>query len=88
MRVQTLTHFNFGTAQPGVTWMDVNPKFPSIPNLAENNIPINDIKAWYLFRSQKYDEALYLLNQDKNAKSVFHVQRMAESFNLYLQRHD
>jgi O-antigen ligase len=67
MRVQTLTHFNFGTAQPGVTWMDVNPKFPSIPNLAENNIPINDIKAWYLFRSQKYDEALYLLNQDKNA---------------------
>lgn len=67
MRVQTLTHFNFGTAQPGVTWMDVNPKFPSIPNLAENNIPINDTKAWYLFRSQKYDEALYLLNQDKNA---------------------
>lgn len=67
MRVQTLTHFNFGTAQPGVTWMDVNPKFPAIPNLAENNIPINDTKAWYLFRSQKYDEALYLLNQDKNA---------------------
>jgi tetratricopeptide (TPR) repeat protein len=67
MRVQTLTHFNFGTAQPGVTWMDVNPRFPSIPNLAENNIPINDIKAWYLFRSQKFDEALYLLNQDKNA---------------------
>ncbi len=67
MRVQTLTHFNFGTAQPGVTWMDVNPRFPSIPNIAENNIPINDIKAWYLFRSQKFDEALYLLNQDKNA---------------------
>lgn len=67
MRVQRLTHFNFGTAQPGVTWMDVNPKFPSIPNLAENNIPINDTKAWYLFRAQKYDEALYLLNQDKNA---------------------
>jgi O-antigen ligase len=67
MRVQTLTHFNFGTAQPGVTWMDVNPRFPAIPNIAENNIPINDIKAWYLFRSQKYDEALFLLNQDKNA---------------------
>ena len=67
MRVQILTHFNFGTAQPGVTWMDVNPRFPAIPNLAENNIPINDIKAWYLFRAQKFDEALYLLDQDKNA---------------------
>jgi len=67
MRVQTLTHFNFGTAQPGVSWLDVNPRFPAIPNLAENNIPINDIKAWYLFRAQKYDEALNLLNQDKNA---------------------
>ena len=67
MRVQTLTHFNFGTAQPGVSWMDVNPRFPAIPNLAENNIPINDIKAWYLFRAQKFDEALNLLNQDKNA---------------------
>ena len=67
MRVQVLTHYNFATAQPGVSWMDVNPKFPSIPNLAENNIPINDTKAWYLFRAQKYDEALYLLNQDKNA---------------------
>lgn len=67
MRVQVLTHFNFGTAQPGVSWMDVNPRFPAIPNLAENNIPINDIKAWYLFRAQKYDEALNLLNQDKNA---------------------
>lgn len=67
MKVQRFTHFNFGTAQAGVTWQDINSKFPAIPNIAENNIPINDIKAWYLFRAQKYDEALYLLNQDKNA---------------------
>lgn len=97
MRVQTLTHFNFGTAQPGVTWMDVNPKFPSIPNIAENNIPINDTKAWYLFRAQKYDEALYLLNQDKNANpysmskewlkaSIYTSQGLIDSAHFYSKK--
>ncbi|SDN00933.1 O-antigen ligase [Daejeonella rubra] len=67
MRVQVLTHYNFGIVQPEVSYLDVNSKFPAIPNLAENNIPINDTKAWYLYRAQKYDEALLFLNQDKDA---------------------
>lgn len=97
MQVQRFTHFNFGTAQPGVSWQDINSKFPSIPNIAENNIPINDIKAWYLFRAQKYDEALYLLNQDKNANpysmskewlkaSIFTSQGLIDSAHFYSKK--
>ncbi len=67
MVVQTATHFTFGTPTKDVTWQDVNPKLPDIPNLAENNIPINDTKAWYLFLAGRNEEALSLLNQDKNA---------------------
>lgn len=97
MQIQRFTHFNFGTAQPGVRWQDINSKFPSIPNIAENNIPINDIKAWYLFREQKYDEALYLLNQDKNANpysmskewlkaSIFTSQGLIDSAHFYSKK--
>jgi Flp pilus assembly protein TadD len=67
MKVQVLTHNNFGQVQPGVSYLDVNSKFPSIPNLGENSIPINDTKAWYLYRAKKYNEAISLLNQDQNA---------------------
>ena len=67
MVVQTLTHFTFGTTTKDVTWQDVNPKLPDLPNLAENNIPINGTKAWYLFLAGRNEEALSLLNQDKNA---------------------
>jgi O-antigen ligase/Flp pilus assembly protein TadD len=67
MKVQVLTHHHFGQVQPGVSYLDVNSKFPAIPNLGENSIPINDTKAWYLYRAQNYKEAIYLLNQDKNA---------------------
>lgn len=97
MKVQRFTHFNFGTAQPGVTWQDINDKFPAIPNIAENNIPINDTKAWYLFRAQKYDEALYLLNQDKNANpysmskewlkaSIYTSQGLIDSAHFYSKK--
>jgi len=67
MKVQVLTHHYFGQVQPDVTYLDVNSKFPAIPNLAENTIPINDTKAWYLYRAQKFDEAISILNKDKNA---------------------
>lgn len=97
MMVQTLTHFNFGTIQPGVNWQDVNPKFPAIPNLAENNIPINDTKAWYLFRAQRFDDALSLLNQDINANpysmskewlkaSIYTAQNRIDSAHFYSKK--
>lgn len=97
MMVQTLTHFNFGTIQPGVNWQDVNPKFPAIPNLAENNIPINDTKAWYLFRAQRFDDALSLLNQDTNANpysmskewlkaSIYTAQNRIDSAHFYSKK--
>lgn len=67
MKVQVLTHHHFGQVQPGVSYLDINSRFPAIPNLGENSIPINDVKAWYLYRAQKFNEAISLLNQDKNA---------------------
>lgn len=67
MKVQVLTHHHFGQVQSGVSYLDINSRFPAIPNLGENSIAINDTKAWYLYRAQKYNEAISLLNQDKNA---------------------
>lgn len=42
---------------------EVSDKLPQIPNLDANNTPIDVVKAWYLSKEGKYDEALILLNK-------------------------
>jgi len=63
MRVQWFTNNDFSNPNSDITWQQVNSKFPLIPNLAENNVPIDVEKAWYLFKGKKYEDALFLLNQ-------------------------
>lgn len=44
--------------------VDINPQLPEIPNLAVvANSPVDVIKAWYLSKDGKYDEAMILLNR-------------------------
>jgi len=45
------------------SWKEINDKLPDIPNLDANNTPIDVVKAWYLSKDAKYDEALVLLNK-------------------------
>ncbi len=46
------------------SWKEINDQLPEIPNLAVlANSPIDVIKAWYLSRGGKYDEAMVLLNK-------------------------
>jgi O-antigen ligase/tetratricopeptide (TPR) repeat protein len=45
------------------SWEEINDKLPSIPNLDANNTPVDVVKAWYLSKDAKYDEALKLLNK-------------------------
>lgn len=50
----------------GVPSQVINSEFPSIPNLTENNIPVDIIKAWLVYNEGKYEEALKLTNQSNN----------------------
>jgi len=63
---------NSRPANPPIRSEDVNPLFPSIPNLNERGMPISNIKAKYLVDEKKYDEALVLLNKDKNTNPYLH----------------
>ena len=45
------------------SWQEINAKLPDIPNLDANNTPIDVVKAWYLSKEGKFDQALLLLNR-------------------------
>ncbi len=46
------------------SWKEINDQLPDVPNLAVlANSPIDVIKAWYLAKDNKYDEAMILLNR-------------------------
>lgn len=45
------------------SWKEINDKLPNIPNLDANNTPVDVVKAWYLSKDGKYDQALALLNR-------------------------
>lgn len=46
------------------SWREINDQLPDVPNLAVvANSPIDVIKAWYLSKDNKYDEAMILLNR-------------------------
>ena len=45
------------------TWQEINDQLPTIPNLAVlANSPVDVIKAWYLSKDGKHDQAMPLLN--------------------------
>jgi tetratricopeptide (TPR) repeat protein len=49
------------------SWKEINDQLPDVPNLAVvANSPIDVIKAWYLSKDARYDEAMILL--DKSTK--------------------
>lgn len=54
-------------ANPPFKSDEVNPLFPSIPNLNEVGMPIANMKAKYLAQEGKYKEALTILNEDKQS---------------------
>ena len=58
---------DFNTAQYKTSLSDVIAMDLSIPNVTVTTIPMVDIKARYLINAKKYNEALKLLNKDKNA---------------------
>ena len=46
---------------PSMSWDDVKDAFPAVPNMDIQCLPIGEIKAKYLIKENKYDEALDLL---------------------------
>lgn len=44
----------------------INSELPIIPNLTENNMPVDIIKAWLLYNEGKYEEALIFTNRSNN----------------------
>ena len=46
---------------PTESWDDVKDAFPDIPNMDVQCLPIGEIKAKYLIKENKYDEALTML---------------------------
>jgi O-antigen ligase len=73
MKIQSLTNFDFGKPESILTEEQMNYKLLDIPNLGENNAPVNVIKAWYLSRNQKHTDALKLIDQsmDVNPDIMF-----------------
>lgn len=61
MRVQKQTFYDFGH-RSDLNNMD----FPAIPNLGEDNIPVDVVKAWYLSKERNYKGALILLKRSEN----------------------
>ncbi len=46
---------------------DIIAQFPDIPNITEFEMPVASVKAKYLCQEGKFDEALALLNADRNS---------------------
>lgn len=53
-------------AVPTRTWAEVAGTFPAIPNMNIFCIPIGEIKAKYLLKDKRYDQALQVLNECKD----------------------
>ncbi len=51
---------------------EINPEFPWIPNINELGMPIECIKAQFLFDEGKYNEALKTLNSNRHSDSNIH----------------
>ncbi len=66
LKVQLLIRNNYNLENVRISSQDINSDFPSIPNLAENNMPIDVIKAWLAFNEGKNEEALALTNRSIN----------------------
>lgn len=66
LKVQMLIRNNYNLENVRISSQDINSEFLSIPNLAENNMPIDVIKAWLVFNEGKNEEALALTNRSIN----------------------
>lgn len=73
------------SANPPFKSEDINPLFPSIPNLNELGMPIANMKAKYLAQEGKLDEALAVLNADKNSNPYLYFTEFTKA-NIALER--
>ncbi len=46
---------------PAMSWQDVKDEFPAIPNIDVQCLPIGEIKAKYLIKENRFDDALKML---------------------------
>jgi O-antigen ligase len=67
MKAQYAINSDVQLDKPQKTFEEANRELPSIPNLNIFSLPIDAIKANYLFAEKKYDQALVLLNKSKAA---------------------
>lgn len=73
------------SANPPFKSEEINPLFPSIPNLNELGMPIANMKAKYLAQEGKLDEALAVLNADKNSNPYLYFTEFTKA-NIALER--
>lgn len=65
MKAQATINADF--EKPTKTFQEVNAALPSVPNLNIYSMPIDAIKANYLFAEKRYDEAVALVNKSYSA---------------------
>ena len=58
---QAIYSYDSLKGEPERTWDEVKDAFPPIPNINAFCIPINEIKAKYLMKEKRYEEALQIL---------------------------
>jgi len=64
--VQAKVNKDILTSDPQTAWEEIENAFPRIPNMNAYTFPIDQVKAMYLIRDKKYDEAMNYVRRSEN----------------------